>query len=54
MSQALSMAGALTETVSVQDVVGLVAEEIAPAVGSQALALLGARAGRLHVLGHHG
>lgn len=30
MSQALSMAGALTETVSVQDVVGLVADEIAP------------------------
>ncbi|MFF4585247.1 SpoIIE family protein phosphatase [Streptomyces sp. NPDC001388] len=54
MSQALSMAGALTETVSVQDVVGLVAHEIAPAVGSQALALLGARAGRLHVLGMHG
>ncbi|MCX4767064.1 SpoIIE family protein phosphatase [Streptomyces sp. NBC_01275] len=54
MSQALSMAGALTETVTVQDVVGLVADEIAPAVGSEALALLGARAGRLHVLGHHG
>ncbi|WP_406005344.1 SpoIIE family protein phosphatase [Streptomyces sp. NBC_00637] len=54
MSQALSLAGALTETVSVQDVVGLVADEIAPAVGSQALALLGARGGRLHVLGHHG
>ncbi|MEH0548715.1 SpoIIE family protein phosphatase [Streptomyces sp. B21-105] len=54
MSQALSLAGALTETVSVQDVVGMVADEIAPAVGSRALALLGARAGRLHVLGHHG
>ncbi|MFJ9738490.1 SpoIIE family protein phosphatase [Streptomyces sp. NPDC101166] len=54
MSQALSLAGALTETVSVQDVVRLVADEIAPAVGSRALALLGARAGRLHVLGHHG
>ncbi|WP_443072444.1 SpoIIE family protein phosphatase [Streptomyces sp. NBC_01485] len=54
MSQALSLAGALTETVSVQDVVGLVADEIAPAVGSQALVLLGARAGRLHVLGQHG
>ncbi|MFF8970060.1 SpoIIE family protein phosphatase [Streptomyces sp. NPDC014995] len=54
MSQALSMSGALTETVSVQDVVRLVAEEIAPAVGSRALALLGARAGRLYVLGHHG
>ncbi|MGV9556881.1 SpoIIE family protein phosphatase [Streptomyces sp. NPDC003401] len=54
MSQALSLAGALTETVSVQDVVRLVAEEIAPTVGSEALALLGMRAGRLHVLGHHG
>ncbi|MFH8798477.1 SpoIIE family protein phosphatase [Streptomyces sp. NPDC017936] len=54
MSQALSLAGALTETVSVQDVVRLVADEIAPAVGSRALALLGARAGRLRVLGHHG
>ncbi|MEH0551920.1 SpoIIE family protein phosphatase [Streptomyces sp. B21-101] len=54
MSQALSLAGALTETVSVQDVVGMVADEIAPAVGSKALALLGARAGRLRVLGHHG
>ncbi|WP_256251719.1 SpoIIE family protein phosphatase [Streptomyces sp. yr375] len=54
MSQALSLAGALTETVSVHDVVGLVAEEIAPAVGSEALMLLGAQAGRLHVLGQHG
>ncbi|WP_416982174.1 SpoIIE family protein phosphatase [Streptomyces sp. T028] len=54
MSQALSLAGALTETVTVQDVVGLIADEIAPTVGSQALALLGARAGRLHVLGRHG
>ncbi|MFJ4621731.1 PP2C family protein-serine/threonine phosphatase [Streptomyces sp. NPDC088812] len=54
MSQALSLAGALTETVSVQDVVRLVADEIAPAVGSRALALLAARAGRLQVLGHHG
>ncbi|MGW0585459.1 SpoIIE family protein phosphatase, partial [Streptomyces sp. NPDC002920] len=54
MSQALSMAGALTETVSVRDVVGLITDEIAPAVGSGALALLAARAGRLRVLGHHG
>lgn len=54
ISQALSLSGALTETVSVADVVRLVAEEIAPAVGSQALALLGSEAGRLHVLGQHG
>ncbi|WP_030619728.1 SpoIIE family protein phosphatase [Streptomyces fulvoviolaceus] len=54
ISQVLSLAGALTEAVSVQDVVQLVADEIAPAVGSQALVLLGSRAGRLHVLGHRG
>lgn len=50
----LSLAGALTEAVGVQDVVQLVADEIAPAAGSQALVVLGARAGRLHVLGHRG
>ncbi len=54
ISQVLSLAGALTEAASVQDVVQLVADEIAPAVGSQALVLLGSRAGRLHVLGHRG
>lgn len=54
ISQVLSLAGALTEAVGVQDVVQLVADEIAPAVGSQALVMLGSRAGRLHVLGHHG
>ncbi|MFD3622324.1 SpoIIE family protein phosphatase [Streptomyces sp. NPDC058676] len=54
ISQVLSLAGALTEAASVQDVVQLVADEIAPAVGSQALVVLGSRAGRLHVLGHRG
>ncbi|WAZ25888.1 SpoIIE family protein phosphatase [Streptomyces cinnabarinus] len=54
MSQLLNLAGALTEAVGVQDVVQLVADQIAPAVGSQALVVLGSRAGRLHVLGHHG
>ncbi|GAQ55971.1 phosphoserine phosphatase RsbU [Streptomyces acidiscabies] len=54
LSQALSLSGALTETVSVADVVRLVAREIAPAVGCQALVLLGSQAGRLHVLGQHG
>lgn len=54
ISQVLSLAGALTEAVSVQDVVQLVADEIAPAAGSQALVVLGSRAGRLHVLGHRG
>lgn len=54
ISQVLSLAGALTEAVGVQDVVQLVAEELAPALGSQALVLLGSRAGRLHVLGQRG
>ncbi|RZB13925.1 GAF domain-containing protein [Streptomyces sp. F001] len=54
ISQVLTLAGALTQAVTVQDVVQLVADEIAPAVGSQALVVLGSRAGRLHVLGHRG
>ncbi|MEU6576702.1 SpoIIE family protein phosphatase [Streptomyces sp. NPDC046805] len=54
ISQLLTLAGALTEAVGVDDVVQLVAEEIAPSVGSQALAILGSQAGRLHVMGHRG
>ncbi|TPQ22773.1 SpoIIE family protein phosphatase [Streptomyces sporangiiformans] len=54
ISQVLNLASALTEAVGVQDVVDLVASEIAPAVGSQALVLLGTQGGRLHVLGHRG
>ncbi|MFF9038116.1 SpoIIE family protein phosphatase [Streptomyces sp. NPDC014892] len=50
----LALASALTEAVGVQDVVDLVADEIAPAIGSQALVMLGSRGGRLHVLGHRG
>lgn len=54
MAHVLNLAGALTKAVGVQDVVQLVADEIAPAVGSQALVLLGSQSGRLHVLGHRG
>ncbi|WTI17621.1 SpoIIE family protein phosphatase [Streptomyces sp. NBC_00820] len=54
ISQVLSLAGALTEAVGVEDVVQLVADEVVPAVGSQALVVLGSRGGRLHVLGHRG
>lgn len=54
ISQVLSLAGALTEAVTVQDVVQLVAREVVPALGGRALVLLGSRAGRLHVLGHQG
>ncbi|MFF6996744.1 SpoIIE family protein phosphatase [Streptomyces sp. NPDC008313] len=54
ISHVLSLASALTEAVGVQDVVQLVADEIAPAVGSQALVVCRAQGGRLHVLGHRG
>jgi PAS domain-containing protein len=54
ISQVLSLAGALTEAVGVQDVVQLVADEIVPAVGGRALVVLGSQGGRLHVLGHRG
>ncbi|GGW45939.1 hypothetical protein GCM10010503_23140 [Streptomyces lucensis JCM 4490] len=54
ISQVLSLAGALTEAVGVQDVVQLVWDEVAPAVGSQAMAILGSQGGRLHVLGQRG
>ncbi|MGW7522196.1 SpoIIE family protein phosphatase [Streptomyces sp. NPDC054783] len=54
ISQVLSFAGALTEAVGVQDVVQLVWDEVAPAVGSQAMVVLGSQGGRLDVLGHRG
>ncbi len=54
VSRVVSLTGALSEAVSVQDVVQLIADEVAPTVGSQALVVLGSRAGRLHVLGHRG
>ncbi|CAL9343295.1 hypothetical protein SUDANB6_00315 [Streptomyces sp. enrichment culture] len=54
IAQVLSLSGALTEAVGVQDVVQLVADEIAPTLGSQALVILGSRAGRMEVLGHRG
>ncbi|MFF5468452.1 SpoIIE family protein phosphatase [Streptomyces achromogenes] len=54
ISQVLSLAGALTEAVGVRDVVQLVWDEVAPAVGSQAMAVLGSEGGRLRVLGHRG
>ncbi|MEU1854123.1 SpoIIE family protein phosphatase [Streptomyces sp. NPDC019990] len=54
ITQVLDLAGALTEAVGVQDVVQLVADQIAPAVGSQALVVLVSRANRMRVLGHRG
>ncbi|MBQ0878676.1 SpoIIE family protein phosphatase [Streptomyces sp. RT42] len=54
VSRVVSLTGALSEAVGVRDVVQLIADEIAPTVGSQGLVVLGSRAGRLHVLGHRG
>ncbi|MGP3949754.1 SpoIIE family protein phosphatase [Streptomyces sp. 7N604] len=50
----LHLATAMTEAISVEDVIALVADEIAPAYGAQAVALLTIDAGRLRVLGHRG
>ncbi|MGW3065401.1 SpoIIE family protein phosphatase [Streptomyces sp. NPDC001130] len=54
ISQVLGLAAALTEAAGVQDVVQLIWDEVAAAVGSQAMVVLGTQGGRLHVLGHHG
>ncbi|WP_309058580.1 SpoIIE family protein phosphatase [Streptomyces sp.] len=50
----MHLAGALTEAVSVRDVVDLVADHILPAYDAQALALLVAENGRLRIVGTHG
>lgn len=50
----LHLASALTEAVGVQDVVRLVAEQIAPAFGGQAVALLVTEGGRLRNIAHRG
>ncbi|MFF7966632.1 SpoIIE family protein phosphatase [Streptomyces sp. NPDC007903] len=54
ISRLLSLTGGLTEAVAVDDLVQLVADEVCPAVGSQALMLLAAEEGRMRVLGHRG
>ncbi|MFK0110609.1 SpoIIE family protein phosphatase [Streptomyces sp. NPDC091217] len=52
--QLIHLSAALTETVSVRDLVELIAREILPAFGAQGLTLWAAEAGRLKVSGHHG
>ncbi|MFJ1704784.1 SpoIIE family protein phosphatase [Kitasatospora sp. NPDC088346] len=52
--QIMHLAAALTEAVSVNDVIDLVAAQILPAFDAQGLALLSADAGRLHVTGYRG
>ncbi|SKA33706.1 Serine phosphatase RsbU, regulator of sigma subunit [Marinactinospora thermotolerans DSM 45154] len=50
----LELASALTEARGVRDVVDTVADQIMPAFGGQALALLTVEAGRLRVIGYRG
>ncbi|MBV6700392.1 SpoIIE family protein phosphatase [Kitasatospora aureofaciens] len=50
----LHLASALTEAISVQDVVNMVSEQILPAFGGQAVAVLVPEGGRLRLAGHRG
>jgi PAS domain-containing protein len=52
--QLMHLAAALTEVVGVQDVIDVVADQILPAFGAQALVLSTADAGRLRITGHRG
>ena len=52
--QLVHLAAALTETVTVRDVVALIADHVLPAFGAQGLVLSAAEAGRLKIIGHHG
>lgn len=48
------LAAALTETVGVQDVVDLVADQILPAFGAHGMIMSTVEAGRMQILGHRG
>ncbi|MDH6577281.1 SpoIIE family protein phosphatase [Kitasatospora sp. MAP5-34] len=50
----LHLASALTEAVSVQDVVSMISDQILPAFGGQAVAVLLRESGRLRTVGHRG
>ncbi|MET8571631.1 SpoIIE family protein phosphatase [Streptomyces sp. NPDC004783] len=50
----MHMAATLTEAVGVQDVVEQAADQLLPALGAQALAVMAAEDGRLRILGHRG
>ncbi|MFG2133599.1 SpoIIE family protein phosphatase [Streptomyces sp. NPDC048751] len=52
--QLIHLAAALTETVSVHDVVGLIIDQILPAFGAEGLVVSGVDAGHLRIIGHHG
>ena len=48
------LAATLTEAVGVSDVVERVADQLVPAFGPKAMALMAVQDGRLHILGHRG
>ncbi|MFI8946611.1 SpoIIE family protein phosphatase [Streptomyces sp. NPDC053750] len=50
----MALAAALTETVGVQDVVDLAADQILPAFGAHGMIMSTADAGRMRVIGHRG
>ncbi|MEW2299777.1 SpoIIE family protein phosphatase [Streptomyces sp. NPDC006655] len=50
----MHLAGTLTEAVGVQDVVNQAADQLMPALGATAMALMAPRDGRLRMLGHRG
>ncbi|MEV6655188.1 SpoIIE family protein phosphatase [Streptomyces sp. NPDC051219] len=50
----MHLAATLTEAVSVQDVVEQTADQVLPALGAQAMALMAAEDGRLKILGYRG
>ncbi|WP_436849641.1 SpoIIE family protein phosphatase [Streptomyces avermitilis] len=50
----MHLAATLTEAVGVKDVVDQAADQLLPALGAQAIALMAAEDGRLKVLGHRG
>jgi GAF domain-containing protein len=50
----MHLAATLTEAVGVQDVVDQAADQLMPALGASALALMAPREGRLRILGHRG
>ncbi|MFD0531956.1 SpoIIE family protein phosphatase [Kitasatospora arboriphila] len=54
LQQLMHLTAALTEAVGVRDLVGMVADQILPAFGAQALILSAADAGRLRIIGQRG
>ncbi|MFE0460281.1 SpoIIE family protein phosphatase [Kitasatospora sp. NPDC058965] len=52
--QIMHLAAALTEAVTVDDVIALVAEQVLPAFDAQGLAMMSAEGGRLQVIGYRG